>query len=124
MRHYFCLFTLCCCLSCANEDNDVAVIAACGVPNPIEDLDWLQNRVQELRENESDEAQYFFVSQAVFKGETVFIFNNCCPFCNIVAPVFDCAGLQIGLLNNEVPEGELSDTQLVFRPDTFSCQLN
>lgn len=90
----------------------------------MEDLQWLQDRVQELRDAESDEARFFFVSQAVFRNETVFIFDNCCPFCNAVAPVFNCTGAQIGLLNNEIPEAELVNVQVVFRPDDFGCQLN
>lgn len=117
LSRIFLLFAI---LSCSSDDS-LPIIAACDVDNPIEDLAWLQSRVQVLRDNETEESQFFFVSQATFQGETVFIFDNCCPFCNTVAPVFNCSGEQLGLLNNEVPQDELTGLQIVYRPNDFAC---
>ncbi len=123
MKPHFLLLLSFLVLSCSNDDG-LPVIAACGVANPIEDLDWLETRVQELRDNVNEESQFFFVSQATFNNETVFIFDNCCPFCNTVSPVFNCSGELLGVLNDEVPEAELSNSQVVYRPNDFSCEFN
>ncbi len=109
--------------SCSDDDS-LPVIAACGVSNPVEDLDWLGNSIRELQSNDSEVSQFFFVSQAIFEGETVFIFNNCCPFCNTVATVHSCDGTVLGFLNNEIPEIDITESTIVYRPDGFGCTLN
>ena len=64
----------------------------CNAPNPIEDLAWLKAEVADL--SNSDLAKkYWFITQATFRQETVFIVRNCCPTCNTLpSPVYSCNG--------------------------------
>lgn len=111
-------------IGCGDDDNDFTIIAACEVNNPIEELPWLKNQVDDIENNEGDIAKYFFIEIADYNSQTVFISNNCCPVCNTVVPVFDCEGRSLGLLGSDILPNELSNTRIIFKREDFSCQGN
>ena len=110
---------LCCdiCLSCSRNDSDVT----CGVSDPIEELGWLNEAVAELQNNDSDVAIYLFVSQGTYEGQTVFVFDNCCPICNTAVFVFNCEGENIGQLNSDIKRDEIQNRKIIYRSEDFSC---
>ncbi len=90
--------------ACRNEDSSPRQ-DTCSVNNPAQDLPWLKEKVEALREQESS---YEYIQQATYRGQTVFLFGSCCPNCNTVAPVYNCQGeLVCTLYSNECPD--LSD---------------
>ncbi|WP_396637082.1 hypothetical protein [Maribacter sp. R77961] len=111
-------------LSCSTDDLGLPIIAACDTSNPIEDLDWLRAQSDDIKNNQSDIAQYFFIEIAEYQDQTVFISNNCCPICNTVVPVYNCEGEFLDFLGGGIPIGELSKRATIFKRDDFSCQIN
>ena len=108
--------------SCTTDDAILPIISACDVANPIENLAWLKNQVTEIIENESDVAPFFFIEIAEYKGETIFISNNCCAICGTVVPIYNCSGELLGLLNDEIKINDVMNAQTIFsRPDS-PCQ--
>jgi hypothetical protein len=74
------------------------------VNNPAQDLPWLREKVKALRERQSS---YEYIQQATYRGQTVFIFGNCCPSCNTVVPVYNCQGeLICTLYSKKCPDFE------------------
>lgn len=90
--------------------------AACGVENPIENLPWLKNAVQEAQSWGFSE--YSYLIQASYQGNTVFYFGSCCPFCNWAIIIRDCQGNQI----ENVDLGQLKDQQTIWKPKNSVCE--
>ncbi|MEP3207727.1 MAG: hypothetical protein ABJN95_00970 [Maribacter sp.] len=122
MRILFALTVVILTFGCS--DNDDEFDSSCGVVNPTRQLEWLKAEINDLQSNQSDISKYFYVSQALYNSETVFLFNNCCPFCNTVVPIYNCAGTQLGTLNNEISEGDILNNKIVYQPDNFQCHTN
>ncbi len=81
-------------LSCNN--NDDGLNNTCNVANPIEDFTWLKEKILDIEQ--SSQVDEFYISQATYKGETVFIVGNCCANCNTIFPVYNCKGERINIL--------------------------
>ena len=116
----FCLLITSC------SDDDELLSNTCSVANPIEDLEWLVNEIQQLEESDDEVLQYFYVSQARYKGSYVFIFNNCCPFCGTVVPVYDCSGELLGILGNreeDIDPDLLSNSVVIWKGAETTCGL-
>ncbi|QCW99114.1 hypothetical protein FGM00_02910 [Aggregatimonas sangjinii] len=109
-------------LSCSNDD--VPVIAACGVANPIEDLVWLREEVARRVENNDPNAHYCYIVQAKTDTQTIFIFEDCNPIINKVAPILDCTGTSLGFLGDEnYSSDSISERKIVYRPSDFKCDF-
>ncbi|MCL6295784.1 hypothetical protein [Jejuia spongiicola] len=81
-------------LSCNNNDDGIS--NTCNVANPVEDFAWLKEKVLDIEQ--STQVDEFYISQAIYEGETVFIVGNCCANCNSVLPVYNCEGERINIL--------------------------
>lgn len=111
-------------ISCSNDDN-LPVIYACDVTNPIEDLQWLKGLVEELEKTESELTQYFYIEQAEYQNESIFISNNCCPICSTIAPIYDCEGNNIGFLGDDnFNSSSISNRIVIYRFSEFGCEIN
>lgn len=108
--------------SCSNDDEDVPVISACDVNNPIEDLPWLKAQVNQIIENNSDVSKYFYMEITEYEGGTIFIANNCCPICGTIVPVYNCEGASLGLLNDVIKSDEIKNSKIIFKRNDFTCQ--
>lgn len=107
-------------LSCSSDD--LPVIAACGVDNPIQDLSWLKEEVAQRRENISPDAQYCYIVQAETDTQTIFIFEDCNPLIDKVVPIYDCTGTSIGLLGDEnYGIDSITEREIIYRPSDFKC---
>jgi hypothetical protein len=92
-------------LSC-NQDEPIhtCLVNTCLVKDPLTELDWLKAEIADRESNPSDLSKYFFISMAVYEGNTVFIFDDCCPMCDTISIVYNCTGEQIGY------KGDIVDT--------------
>ncbi len=108
-------------LSCSGKGNTIT--AACGVDNPIEDLAWLKDYIEELKNSSQDLSQYFFVAQGTYNRETVFVFNNCCPNCTTIVPIFDCEGNSLGQMDDMIKREEITGTTIIYKPANFACSV-
>jgi hypothetical protein len=60
---------------------------------------------------------YEYVQQSTYQGNTVFIFGNCCPFCDSIFLVKDCEGKVV-----DVPAGDVNGTTtVIWKPENSQC---
>ena len=114
--------------ACENCDPEGPVaLSACSVDNPTEDLAWLREEIQNREQQPGEDlTQYLYIAQAEYEGETVFIYGNCCPNCNTIVPVFDCAGERIGLLGygeEDIDFAIMEEAVAIWKPTDYSCRL-
>lgn len=110
--------------ACENCDPGEEFYAACSFENPTEELVWLREEIQAREQSNSSYDQYFYISQAKYQGETVFIYDGCCPNCNTVVPVFNCLGERIGLISpraEDINYSELTEVIVIWQPENFAC---
>ena len=114
-KYLFLLISSALFFSC-NEDERPVV---CGTANPLEDIAWIKSAIEEY--GSSELAEYSYLSQARYQGETVFFFGSCCPFCNWALIVRDCQGNQVeGTFN----VGDLSDQEVIWKPANSVCNFS
>ena len=96
----------------------------CLVKNPVENLDWLMVAIDDM--SKSSLSQYQYVMQATYKSQTVFIFGNCCPFCNTITPVYNCSGDRLGYIgtgSNDIDANLLDQDVVIWKPDNSACNF-
>jgi len=94
----------------------------CGVDNPLEDLPWLKSRIAIISGSNPQTAKYQFVSQANYRGNTVFIFGNCDPLALSVFPVVSCANINIGNVG-EIPADSLLNQVTIWKMPDSLCNF-
>ncbi|CAN5913923.1 hypothetical protein BH24BAC1_BH24BAC1_33250 [soil metagenome] len=95
----------------------------CAVTNPVEDLPWLQEKIGGLQQSDPSVAPYFYITQALYENKTVFIFENCCPHCTTVVPVYDCQGQQLFLAHERTDfQQKAKNSRLIWQPENFACR--
>lgn len=105
-------------LSCNEADDDS--LSTCFESDPVAELSWLADKIDDIGTGEL--AEYFYVVRAQYGFETIFIFSNCCPFCNSVASVYDCNGEAIGYIGDGTFGFEvMEDAKLVWKPVNSKC---
>ena len=99
---------------------------SCLVNDPTNDLPWLKSEIEKLEQGYRDNPElyrYFYVYQAEFKGQTVFIFDSCCPFCNMVVPVMNCQGDLLGYMGSGNDFSKITRETIIWQPPDFACIL-
>ena len=113
--------------ACENCDPGEVVGPACSVENPVEELAWLRDEIQaRLQQPTSEYTQYEYIAQTEYRGETVFVYGNCCPNCNTIFSVFNCSGEQIsqlGYREEDIDFGILEQAVMIWKPEDYSCTL-
>ncbi len=104
-------------ISCKKEEVDPDK-NTCGVVSPVTELDWLKQEIARREQDTTDLNKYFFIQQGSSNGQTVFIYNNCCPFCSTVLLVYNCEGENIKI----APQG-IGDVKVIWSPANFACQI-
>ncbi len=108
-------------LTC-KEDDSPKPKNTCSVEDPVHDLPWLAAEVEEMQN--SSLAEYWYITQAQYGAETVFIYGNCCPFCNTMTPVFNCSGEQLGTVGDGTFEMDnFKNEAVIWAPDDSHCQF-
>ena len=95
----------------------------CNADDPVTEIDWISDLIHELEQNNSDISHYFYLFQANLDGSTVFVLNNCCPFCNTTITVQDCSGNIIGTIGKDFDIGELQHIKIIWKPVDFACSI-
>jgi len=112
-------------LSCEDnsiEESFIEANTACNTNNPIENLSWFRNKIEEIEK--TDLAKFSYISQAEYKGSTIFIENSCCPFCSYIVVIYNFEGEQIGYLGDEnFPIEEVPQGDIIWRGSNFSCEI-
>ena len=112
------LFCVLLSFACDRDDENYEPVAACGVNDAISDLPWLKAKYKGVAKGELSE--YSFLVQTKLDGETVFYFGSCCPFCNWVMILYDCAGNRV---EYNPDEDELVDGKVIWQPENSECQF-
>lgn len=111
--------------SCSDDDDDLPIISACGVDNPVRDLPFLRTEIAEREQNPTQDTQFCFITQGTLNGETVFVYQDCNPSINKIIPIFDCEGILLnGLDNSIISIGEVTDQVIIWQPNDFVCQVS
>ena len=98
-------------------------ITSCESDNPINDLEWLSDDIEGLK-TDQESLKFQIISRAVFEGNTVFLFGNCCPSCNTVTSVKNCLGEQFGIIGNQdggIPYDALKEIETVWKSEDSAC---
>jgi len=88
-----------------------------------------KNRDRGIEQQEIDNtewAQYAYIVQATYKSNTIFIFGNCCPLCNIIVPVKNCLGETIGTMGygeDHVEYDQLQNKTTIWKSKNSLCEL-
>lgn len=93
---------------------------SCNVNNPIEDLPWLKAEVADLNDSELGR-KYWFITQATYKLQTVFIVKNCCPNCGTLPPpVYACSG-ELLFRGSDEQYKDVHSERLLWKPTEYAC---
>ncbi|GMQ23653.1 hypothetical protein Aoki45_03350 [Algoriphagus sp. oki45] len=111
---FFCLFSSC---------NETDPLLYCGTQNPTEDLPWLNAAIEEVENSEL--LEYTYLMSGRYEGQTVFFFQNCCPFCNFAIIALDCQGNSLGILggNDGIAIENIEELTPVWIPENSVCQI-
>jgi len=102
-------------ISCEENDGPTS----CGVGDPVKDLPWLSQGIKEIET--SGLLEYSYLVQATYKGETVFFFGSCCPFCKFAIIILDCQGKA---LSSSISSSDLVDSKVIWKPANSVCTLD
>ncbi|NMH89758.1 hypothetical protein [Flavivirga algicola] len=83
--------------SCKNDDDNSNT--TCNVSNPVEDLTWLKEIIEDFKQSTLVDESYVY--KATYEGKTVFIIGNCCATCNSLTLVAYCNGDFVFNLDNK-----------------------
>jgi hypothetical protein len=105
--------------SCSKDELDP--IQACATDNVLQDLPWLAELIEGLEQSEIG-SKYSYISQAVYEGQTVFVLQNCCPFCNSIYTVTDCAGNDLGFIGSGgIDPSTITSSEVIWKSSENTC---
>ncbi|MEQ9300978.1 MAG: hypothetical protein RIF33_20555 [Cyclobacteriaceae bacterium] len=88
-------------------------------PLDLEGLEWLQAEIADIQQ--SSLAEYFYINEAEYKRDRVFIIENCCPFCSTVVSVYSEEGELLGYIGDSIATDQLKDQRLFWQPEDAAC---
>lgn len=95
-------------------------LLACGVENPRENLDWLNELIEQLEITEFGRT-FNYITEGIFQDQTLFVLQNCCPNCNSAPIFYDCQGNVFDTA--EISIADLSEVQLIWKSEFSSCTV-
>ncbi|MDY7396478.1 hypothetical protein UMM65_14600 [Aureibaculum sp. 2210JD6-5] len=108
-----------------NSSEEFNSKSACGVKNPVEDLAWLKNEIDEREQNDSVDWRYHYILQTSFKKQDIFIYGDCCPNCNSVYVVYNCSGENIGYIGDDKYSSDLlSKGTVIWKSSNNECDFS
>jgi hypothetical protein len=114
----FCFITF---ITCSPNEK-VIDLSVCGVLNPIKNLSWLKDEIENGAYSKPSSIYDVYISTALYKGQTVLFTTICCPVCNVAPPqIKNCSGQSIGLLGVEIQDSELAETKVIWRTQNGAC---
>ena len=122
MRGLFTLLVLTIVAFSCQKDNDDNLTTTCNVSNPIEDLAWLKEQIQELEKTSLYESGEIYILQTEHDGNTIFILGNCCTACNSVSTVYNCEGEMIGYIGDDTFNFNLiENSTIIWKAENSIC---
>ncbi len=133
MKKYTLIYLLLFLSSCSQDNDELAqpqtllagIAKNCSTPN----TDVIQEVIQEYVNETSSTKAYQYLLTGSYQGRTIFIFGNCCPFCNTVITAYDCSGNYLGYVDstNGGREGAIDDDKISNKarlwPKTPNCSF-
>lgn len=111
-----------------NDDEESNTKSACGVENPVLDLTWLKNEIEQRENDQIEETidwQYHYIMQVAFEKQDVFIYGNCDPLLNSVSPVYNCSGEALGFIGDEnFPTDLFSTANIIWKGQGNQCNFS
>ncbi|MFH4969480.1 hypothetical protein V8G61_14835 [Gaetbulibacter sp. M240] len=98
----------------------------CGVSNPVEELIWLKQKTEELKQTGLYETGQVYIWYTEYDGETYFIIDNCCPNCNSVLLIYNCMGEYVSAnttISEYINSYDKDINNVIWNPENFSCNL-
>ncbi|MCH7407028.1 hypothetical protein [Belliella aquatica] len=104
-----------------------AFLFSCGEQEePREDIAWLNLRIENMKQDQ-EFGKYLNILTGTYEGITVYIFGNCCPNCNSVAPVYDSEENLLGFLSFSEGEGinfnSIQNVKVYWKPKNSACNF-
>ena len=122
MRGLFTLLVLTIVAFSCQKDNDDNLTTTCNVSNPIEDLAWLKEQIQELEKTSLYESGETYILQAEHDGDIIFILGNCSALCNSVSSVYNCEGEIMGYIGDDNFDFSLiENSPVIWKPESSIC---
>lgn len=108
--------------SCSKDE--VEPLQACDTQNVLVDLPWLAELIEE-QEQFIIGQNFSFIGTGKLNQKRVFILQNCCPFCNTVAPVYDCNGEELGFLgSNDINFEDIENYEVIWKSSKNECAFS
>lgn len=105
------------------SEDEVEPLQTCDTQNVLVDLPWLAELIEEQEQSFVGQ-NYSYISTGKLNKRRVFILQNCCPFCNSVYSVQDCAGNTLGYLGSGGIEADkISDLEVIWKSSGNVCIL-
>lgn len=110
------VFVLLLLASCKEEEEP---LMACGVSDPVENLDWLNERIAEMEASDFGDNQY--VVMATYQGQTVFSVWDCCANClSIYIAYYNCEG---ELVEGQSIATNLENREVIWKSEDSTCNV-
>jgi len=111
-------------LSCDSDDSANQFKNSCSVDNPVEDLAWLKSEIERRNQNINDASKYCYIAQSLSKDQSIFIYGDCDPRVDKVAPVYNCSGENIGFVGDVNFSFEaITIGKIIWKTDDFICEF-
>jgi hypothetical protein len=104
-------------ISC-KEDVDPVLI--CGSSNPTEEVAWIKTTIEGI-ENSDFGRQFSYIRSGTIEGNTYLYVGSCCPSCYWVPEFYTCDGVKVENQNFSI--GDLENLQLIYLPESSTCQF-
>ena len=122
MKKYV-LLTVVILFSCTKDD-ELPIIAACGVDNPVEDLNWLKTEINRRETNPSADMKYCSITLDQYENQVVFVYNDCNPVIDKIIPILNCDGEVLNNSESLLNLGERINRTIIWKPKNFVCGTN
>lgn len=107
--------------SCSDDDDMIR--PACGVDNPAKEISWLRAEIDNREANITEDTKYCYITQAEYKGQTVFVYQDCNPLIDKGIPILDCDGNWIDRTEeNRFALRDLENQIIIWKPAVFVCK--
>jgi hypothetical protein len=106
--------------SCQEKEEE-PVFEACGVQDPVKELNWLAEKTASIESTESSSPS--FINIAEYNEEPIFLMMICCANCNTVITAYNCEGTLLGVVgpNSEIDPSLILNERDFWKPRNFAC---
>lgn len=99
-------------------------LTTCNVSDPVQDLEWIRNEIDEIEQKKDTDPfyQYRYFAKGYHEGKPVFFQSVCCPPCSSVPIVTlkDCQGHEL-LTTYDTSNGRIKFKKTIWRAEGFPC---